>query len=356
LAPRETLVVETAWDILERYGQRLVRSSSADQQIRLSLQAVQDSLGADAVYWHSLENGETIESLGSVDLSSGWCQTFTEFLRQETPAPRQILRSFLDPAAKLMSPWPCSVVLVQLAPGQSTWLAALSFHPRRMFTALDLKILLLTRRIWLNHRQKEMVDEKLTEALLGMVSCLSTTLEAKDRRTAGHSTRTARIARRLGHQMALPAAFVNDVYLAALLHDIGKVGIREGVLQKVGPLTKEERDHMMEHPVIGDRLLAKMKPLQSLRPGVRGHHERYDGTGYPDRLRGEEIPLAARILAVADALDAMLSDRPYRPALSLERVQQTLLEGAGKQWDPLVIEHLIGCREELFAVANAARS
>ena len=254
-----------------------------------------------------------------------------------------------------MSPWPCSVVLVQLAPGQATWLAALSFHPRRIFEPLDLKILLLARRLWLNHRQKEMVDEKLKEALLGLVGCLCITLEAKDRRTWGHSERTARMARRLGEQMSLPLPFVSDLYLAGLLHDLGKVGIRESVLQKVEPLTDEERSHLQEHPVIGDRLLARLKPLHSLRPGVRGHHERYDGTGYPDRLRGEEIPLAARILAVADALDAMLSERPYRPALSLERVQQVLLEGAGKQWDPQVIEHLIGCREELFALATAAR-
>ncbi len=353
---RDTLVVETAWDVLERYAQRLARCESQDKQIQLTLHAVRESLGADAVYWHSTENGGVLESAGTQLLPSDWYRGLTEILLHQAPPPRrQVLRSFLDPAAKPMSPWPCSVVLVQLAPGQATWLAALSFHPRRIFEPLDLKILLLARRLWLNHRQKEMVDEKLKEALLGLVGCLCITLEAKDRRTWGHSERTARMARLLGEQMSLPLPFVSDLCLAGLLHDLGKVGIRESVLQKVEPLTEEERSHLQEHPVIGDRLLARLKPLHSLRPGVRGHHERYDGTGYPDRLRGEEIPLAARILAVADALDAMLSERPYRPALSLERVQQVLLEGAGKQWDPQVIEHLIGCREELFALATAAR-
>ncbi len=355
LTPRqEAVVIETHWEVLERFGQRLIRTHLPEEQFHLALAALQECLGADALFWRQEETGTDVLD-GTVDLHPDWRRDFIAWLQQSAGGQRQVLRSFLDPAAKPMSPWPCSVVLVQMVPGQQSWLAALSFHPRRLFSTLDLKVIMLARRIWLNLHQKEPVDEKLKEALFGLVHCLSTTLEAKDRHTHGHSERVARIARRLGEQMGLPPVFVRDLFLAGLLHDIGKVGTREEVLRKPASLTDEEREHLRQHPIVGDRVLAQLKPLHSLRPGVRGHHEHYDGTGYPDRLRGQEIPLAARILAVADALDAMLSDRPYRPALPLKQVRLTLMEGAGKQWDPLVIEHLIAGEAELVALTQAAR-
>ncbi len=343
---------EHAWEVLERYGQHLVSVATPQEQVQLTLSAVQECLAADSLFWLA-EETEAGGAEGPVSLSPGWQRDFLTWLVRRSPSqPRQVLCSFLDPAAKPMNPWPCSVVLVQMVPGQASWLAALSFHPRRLFTPVDLQLLRLVRRIWLNQRPKDPEDEKLKEIISGLICCLSSTLEAKDPHMRGHSERVARIARRLGEQMGLPAAFVRDLYLAGLVHDIGKVGIHEGVLQKRTPLTDAEREHLRQHPGIGDRILAPIKPLQSLRPAVRGHHERYDGTGYPDGLCGEAIPLAARILAVADAVDAMLAERPYRPALPAEKVRQILSAGAGKQWDPLVIEHLLACQTELFALAQ----
>jgi len=340
----DALVVETAWDVLERFGRRLACSDWPADKLQLALEAVQESLGADAVWWYSRAEEKAVAA-GPKALPDGWCTLFTEQLVAGRPQlPRQLLRSFLDPASKPMAPWPCSAALVQLAPGEAEWLGALSFHPRRIFQPLDVKIMMLARRIWLNHHQKEQLDDKLKEALFGLVHCLSVTLEAKDKNMQGHSERVARLAVRLGEALALPAAFLADLHLAGLLHDIGKIGIRESVLEKAGTLTAAERAHLEEHAPLGDRLLATLKPLQALRLGVRGHHEHYDGTGYPDRLRGEEIPLQARLLAVADAVDAMLSDRPHRKAMSLERVREVLIEGAGKQWDPLVVELFLACQ------------
>ena len=119
--------------------------------------------------------------------------------------------------------------------------------------------------------------------------------------------------------MGMPAAVQSDLYLAGLLHDIGKIGIRDDVLQKPSQLTPEEFAHIQEHPVIGDRLLSNIKALEHLRPGVRNHHERWDGGGYPDGLAGEDIPLLARVLAVADSCDAMMHLRPYRTAMPAAR-------------------------------------
>jgi HD-GYP domain-containing protein (c-di-GMP phosphodiesterase class II) len=152
--------------------------------------------------------------------------------------------------------------------------------------------------------------------------------------------------------MGLGRGEISDLYLAGLLHDVGKIGIRDQVLLKEGPLTPEEFGHMKEHPVLGERIIANVSRFAYLRPGVRGHHERFDGTGYPDRLAGDAIPLMARILAVADACDAMMSTRRYRAALPPARIEQIMREGSGSQWDPRVVEHFFACRHELYAVCQ----
>jgi HD-GYP domain-containing protein (c-di-GMP phosphodiesterase class II) len=124
------------------------------------------------------------------------------------------------------------------------------------------------------------------------------------------------------------------------------------VLQKPGKLTEEEFEHIKLHVTIGDRLVSNVKPLQHLRPGVRNHHERWDGKGYPDGLVGESIPLQARILAVADSCDAMMAARPYRPGMPPDRIDAIMLEGAGSQWDPDIIAQFMTCRHELYSICQ----
>jgi HD-GYP domain-containing protein (c-di-GMP phosphodiesterase class II) len=184
------------------------------------------------------------------------------------------------------------------------------------------------------------------------VRCLTAAIDAKDPHTRGHSERVARIAVRLGKQMGLPPVVLSDLYLAGLLHDIGKIGIRDSVLRKPGRLTGEEFEHIKQHPVIGDRLVSNIRPLEHLRPGVRHHHERWDGGGYPDGQAGERIPLQARILAVADSCDAMMAARPHRPGLPPERIDSVLVEGAGSQWDPDIVAQFMTCRHELYSVCQ----
>jgi HD-GYP domain-containing protein (c-di-GMP phosphodiesterase class II) len=194
------------------------------------------------------------------------------------------------------------------------------------------------------------IIHSLHDTVSEFIHCLIATIDARDSYTAGHSERVARIALRLGRQMNLSEKLLGELYLAGLLHDIGKIGLRDTVLLKCGPLTGEESQHVKEHPVIGDRLLQRVRHLAHLRPGVRHHHERYDGLGYPDRLAGFAIPLQARILAVADSCDAMMTDRPYRKALTPAQIEEALCAGAGTQWDPILITHFWDCREDVHAI------
>jgi HD-GYP domain-containing protein (c-di-GMP phosphodiesterase class II) len=343
--------VEGALEVLERFGLALQQCDQGHEQIHLTLEAVRDSLGADVVFWHP-GAADGYERSGGLALSAEWAATFLRQALSACPGADRLVRHFLDPAAKPMAPWPCSVALVRVSRARGSWLAGLSFHPRRLFAQADLKVMLLARRMLLSHRQQAQVYERLRESLFGLVRCLTAAIDAKDPYTWGHSERVGRIAIRLGKQMGLPAAVLSDLYLAGLLHDIGKIGIRDSVLQKPGKLTDEEFEHIKLHVTIGDRLVSNIKPLQHLRAGVRNHHERFDGKGYPDGLAGEAIPLQARILAVADSCDAMMAARAYREAVPTARIDAIMLDGAGTQWDPDIIAGFMTCRHELYSICQ----
>ena len=164
-------------------------------------------------------------------------------------------------------------------------------------------------------------------------------LEAKDQITRDHVVRTAEMAIRVGERFQLDGRSLRDLGLAALLHDVGKLGVPDAVLTKPSRLTPEEYEIVKRHAVDGERMLAAERTLASVAPLVRSHHERIDGAGYPDGLTGAQIPLASRIIAVCDAFDAMTNDRQYRSALPVGLAFAVLSENAGTQWDPNVIQH-----------------
>lgn len=166
-------------------------------------------------------------------------------------------------------------------------------------------------------------------------------IEAKDRYTIGHSERVAKIALELCKGLGLSEEETAKIFQAALLHDIGKIGIRYEELNKPEKLTPKEYEMFKLHPVIGKKILQPITFLQDILPAIYHHHEQYDGSGYPDGLRGEEIPLGARILAIADTYDAMTSDRPYRPALSHEVAIEELKRCSGTQFDPKLVDLFI---------------
>lgn len=170
--------------------------------------------------------------------------------------------------------------------------------------------------------------------LLSTGMALANSLEAKDPYTVGHSQRVANLAQRLAEALSLPESEVEYIRMAGLLHDIGKIGIREAVINKPGPLTPSEYAHIQTHPLISERILVPVAELNGALQMIRNHHERWDGGGYPDGLKELEIPLGARILTLADAYDAMTSQRPYRPALPHEVALREIEKGAGRHFDP----------------------
>ena len=174
-----------------------------------------------------------------------------------------------------------------------------------------------------------------------VIYSLAAAVEAKDPYTEAHTQRVAESARRIGARMGLPPEELETLYRGGIIHDIGKIGVPDAILLKRGELDSEERVKMNLHPVIGENIVAPLQSSAELRPMIRHHHERYDGTGYPDRLAEEDIPLLARILSVCDAYDALISDRPYRDHLSQEQAVAILEEGAGRQWDPRIVQLVI---------------
>ena len=169
-----------------------------------------------------------------------------------------------------------------------------------------------------------------------IILSLATAIEAKDPYTEGHVERVASYALILGRETGLAPWELQLLRKAAILHDVGKIGVNESVLLKPGPLSADEFNHMKRHTVIGERICKPLQQDRLILEVIRHHHERYDGKGYPDGLAGEDIPIAARIMAVVDAYDALTSDRPYRKRLSQEQAVQILKQEAGKQFDPKI--------------------
>ena len=180
--------------------------------------------------------------------------------------------------------------------------------------------------------------DKLDRMYLETVTALAAAMEAKDQYTASHADSLAAMAVAVGSRMGLTDAELRMLQYAAVLHDIGKIGIPGNILNKPAALTRDEFETMAQHTIIGERIISRIDYLVPIARIIRSAHERWDGTGYPDGYRGEEIPLASRILLVCDAFDAMTTDRPYRGALPVETALSELARYAGTQFDPRVVD------------------
>jgi HD-GYP domain-containing protein (c-di-GMP phosphodiesterase class II) len=187
-----------------------------------------------------------------------------------------------------------------------------------------------------NHLQKSYFDT---------ISALANAVEAKDPYTLGHSERVTQYSITIAEQMDLPDGDIRTIQYAAILHDVGKIGVSGNILNKVGRLSFEEYCAIKQHSVIGENIIKRVDFLQETRPIIRGHQEHFDGSGYPDGLVGDEIHLLARILSVADVFDALITDRPYRKAFSYQGAISIIKESAGKYFDP----NIIGVFLEIFS-------
>jgi putative two-component system response regulator len=219
----------------------------------------------------------------------------------------------------------------------------------RVASALEKRRLILENRAYRESLEERVSVQarRLEELFLASMQSLAEALELKDPYTRGHSIRVSYYSTIIARAMGLDGEMLRQIELGGQVHDIGKIGVRESVLNKEGRLTPDEYEHIMTHPVLGWRILA---PLLGETPHalniVRSHHERFDGRGVPDGLKGDAIPVEARIVAAADALDAMTSDRPYRPCeMSLEAVVEELVRNSATQFDPEVVRAVVACVE-----------
>jgi len=206
--------------------------------------------------------------------------------------------------------------------------------------ALEKRRLELEIKEYQQHLEDRVEEQagRIHALFLNAIRALAYALEAKDEYTSGHSQRVADIAVAVAKELGLPRESIDKIVLAALVHDIGKIGIRESILQKPGRLTDVELQHVQKHPEIGERILSAIAGDEEILKFIRNHHGRFDGTGYPDKLKDYQIPLGARILAVADAFEAMTSERPYRAAMSVEAACIELKRGKETQFDPDIVD------------------
>lgn len=182
---------------------------------------------------------------------------------------------------------------------------------------------------------------QLEQGYIEFVKAVAQAIEKRDPYSHGHSERVAQISLQIANRMGCSERLKRDIEMAARIHDIGKASIRDGILIKLGPLTPDEWFQIMQHPAEGAGLISSLSFLKDLLPIIEGHHEWYNGEGYPNQLKEEEIHLGARILAVADAYDSLTSERPYRHRLSREEAIEIIKRGAGSQWDPTVVQAFI---------------
>jgi putative nucleotidyltransferase with HDIG domain len=269
---------------------------------------------------------------------------------------RNLTRQLL-PAVLVASPfYGTAVALLALAYSEvSQWTLPVFFAPA-----------LAAQRFYvLYQEQRQLADElvdanaTLARANLSFASALVATLDARDRYTAGHSAAVAVYARDIAERMGLPADQQQLAYLCGLVHDIGKIGLPAGLLEKEGALTLEERRDMQHHAAIGERILANVETYAEIASVVRHHHERVDGQGYPDALAGDEIPFLARIIAVADAYNAMTSDRPYRDAMPTRVARHRLAQAVETQFDTSVVvafEAILAGANESYRIAQFTAS
>ncbi len=332
--------------VIGRLIRRLKISDAPARFQTLATNVLRASLGAGAAAWVPADDHEDVVVSGEIPGMSP-----RSYRLLGTALGRDGVAVVDDPAGARAVHAPESVRrFAAVAAGSAGALVVVNPVEGRPIGSLEVERAQYVASLIATQSHNARIYAELKDLLFGIIRALTAAIDAKDPYTSGHSERVARIAVRLAEEMGMPPQKRSDLYLAGLLHDIGKIGIDDEVLKKGGPLTPLEYRKIQAHVEIGVTILQDLKKLRHILPGVRHHHESLDGSGYPDHLEGEEIPMEARILAVADSFDAMSSNRPYRKRLSPMQIDEILAKGRGVQWDPVVVDALMSCRMDVEAI------
>ncbi len=355
-------------NLLYRLTQSLKLSQTDDELGRLALHWLMEAIPAESFAIHFLPIASTDESAEnraeSLYLTTGPCpldlQSFSELIANcRDPIPNHPI--VLNPPITTNIAWAfpeiCQLVIVPLMDGTKLygWLTAFNHVDGKEFGSVEANLLGSVAAILGIHSSNSDLHRQQSELLISMVRALTSAIDAKDAYTCGHSDRVARVSVRLGRELGCTPEQLRWLYLSGLLHDVGKIGIDQQILHKPGRLTEAEYQHIQTHSRIGHNILCGIKRLDEVLPVVLHHHEAWNGSGYPSRLSGEEIPHMARIAAVADAYDAMVSDRPYRNGMPDDKIDTILRDGSGVQWDARVIAAFFNVRADIRQISDEKR-
>ncbi|MGB2608254.1 MAG: HD-GYP domain-containing protein [Isosphaeraceae bacterium] len=332
--------------VIGRLIRRMRISDTPARFQSLAVNVLRTSLGMAAVAWVSNDSHEPVMVSGEIEgFRSSSYRYFVPLIPRETA---YVVNDLNQTPAGM--PTPSLYRFACVPAGTAGWLVAVKPLQDRLIGTPEIERMQYVASLIATQSSNARTYVELKELLFGIIRALTAAIDAKDPNTSGHSERVARIAVRLAEELAMSPQKRSDLYLAGLLHDVGKIGIDDQVLKKRGPLTPDEYRMIQAHVEIGVTILKDLKKLSHILPGVRHHHESLDGSGYPDRLSGEQIPLEARIIAVADSFDAMSSDRHYRKRLTPMQIDDIFHKGRGQQWDCSVVDALFACRGDLEAI------
>jgi putative nucleotidyltransferase with HDIG domain len=352
--------------LIYRLTQNLKLTSKDEELAQLALEWLADVLPAESLAIQLRPTDRTAtpggrERAQSLFLSHGPCPITGDDLAaiiehlQLVPGERPLI---VNRAPTATDPWPWpqvrQLIVVSLVEAANSfgWLVAINRADGLEFGSVEASLLNSVAAILGIHSGNAELYQQQREFFAGVVRALTSAIDAKDPYTCGHSDRVARVAVRLAEELGCDRKQIDTIYLSGLLHDVGKIGIDDHVLRKPGKLTEAEFEHIKTHTEIGHKILSDIKQLDEVLPVVLHHHEQWDGRGYPRGLAAEEIPYLARIVAVADAFDAMGSDRPYREGMADEKLDSILHAGAGQQWDANVVDAYFRARDDIRAIAR----
>jgi HD-GYP domain-containing protein (c-di-GMP phosphodiesterase class II) len=352
-------------NLLHRINERLSLTSDAGQLIDLAVEWLGDVLPAECVL--ACMASETDDQpdwiyTGRCPIPAGDLAAMFGHLGPEARDSTVLLDRDMTATPAWQYPTIREAISVPIRAGSEIagWLLAVNHRPTigretNEFGTLETSLLSSVASMLGMHAGNVRQYKDQTNFFESVVRAFSSAIDAKDPYTCGHSERVARISVLLAKTLKCSHEEVTSIYWAGLLHDIGKIGVDDQVLRKPSALTPKEFEHIKRHPELGYHILKGVRQLEHVLPVVLHHHEAWDGSGYPGRLRGEAIPWHARIVAVADSFDAMTSDRPYRAGMPAEKLDDIFRSEAARQWDPRVIEAFFAVRDEIRQVVEIDR-